>query len=48
MEAFFRLVGEVAPGRMLPPPQIDIPRLVAAGESTGAMKVLGPPPFKPF
>jgi quercetin dioxygenase-like cupin family protein len=45
MEAFFRQGGEVAPSRTLPPPEIDIPRLLAAGEKTGAMQVLGPPPF---
>ena len=45
MEAFFRQGGDVAPSRTLPPPEIDIARLVAAGESTGAMQVLGPPPF---
>jgi quercetin dioxygenase-like cupin family protein len=45
MEEFFRQAGEVAPNRTLPPPEIDIARLLAVGESTGAMKVLGPPPF---
>jgi quercetin dioxygenase-like cupin family protein len=45
MEEFFRQAGEVAPDRSLPPPDIDIARLLAVGESTGAMKVLGPPPF---
>jgi quercetin dioxygenase-like cupin family protein len=45
MEAFFRQGGEIAPSRTLPSPEIDIPRLLAAGESTGAMQVLGPPPF---
>jgi quercetin dioxygenase-like cupin family protein len=45
MEEFFRQAGEVAPDRTLPPPDIDIARLLAVGEATGAMKVLGPPPF---
>jgi quercetin dioxygenase-like cupin family protein len=45
MEAFYRQAGDAAPGRTLPSAQIDIPRLLAAGEETGAMKVLGPPPF---
>jgi quercetin dioxygenase-like cupin family protein len=46
MEVFFRQAGDVAPSRTLPPAEIDIPRLLAAGERTGAMKVLGPPPFQ--
>ncbi len=33
-------------GRELPSPELDIPRLISIGESTGAMKVLGPPPFQ--
>ena len=45
MEAFFRQAGDVASSRTLPPPEIDIARLRAAGEGTGAMQVLGPPPF---
>jgi quercetin dioxygenase-like cupin family protein len=45
MEEFFRQAGEVAPNRTLPPPAIDIARLLAVGEGTGAMKVIGPPPF---
>jgi quercetin dioxygenase-like cupin family protein len=45
MEAFFRQAGDVASSRTLPPAEIDIARLRAAGEGTGAMKVLGPPPF---
>jgi quercetin dioxygenase-like cupin family protein len=45
MEEFFRQAGDAAPDRTLPPPDIDIARLLAVGESTGAMKVLGPPPF---
>ena len=45
MEAFYRQAGDKAESRSLPPAEIDIARLVAAGEATGAMKVLGPPPF---
>jgi quercetin dioxygenase-like cupin family protein len=45
MEEFYRQAGEVAPDRTLPPPAIDIARLLAVGEGTGAMKVIGPPPF---
>jgi quercetin dioxygenase-like cupin family protein len=45
MEAFYRQAGDAAPSRTLPPAEIDIARLFAAGEGTGAMKVLGPPPF---
>jgi quercetin dioxygenase-like cupin family protein len=45
MEEFFRQAGDAAPEPMLPPPDIDIARLLAVGEATGAMKVLGPPPF---
>jgi quercetin dioxygenase-like cupin family protein len=45
MEAFYRQAGDVATSRTLPPAEIDIARLRAAGEGTGAMKVLGPPPF---
>lgn len=45
MEAFFRQAGEPASSQTLPPAEIDIPRLRAAGEETGAMKTLGPPPF---
>jgi quercetin dioxygenase-like cupin family protein len=45
MEAFFRQAGDAASSRTLPPAEIDITRLRAAGEGTGAMKTLGPPPF---
>jgi quercetin dioxygenase-like cupin family protein len=45
MEAFYRQAGDIAVSRSLPPAEIDIARLLAAGEATGAMKVLGPPPF---
>jgi quercetin dioxygenase-like cupin family protein len=46
MEAFFRQAGDPAPSRTLPSAEIDIPRIVAAGASTGAMQALGPPPFR--
>ncbi|MCB0167112.1 MAG: cupin domain-containing protein [Anaerolineae bacterium] len=45
METFFRQAGEVASSQTLPPPNIDFARLRAVGEGTGAMKVIGPPPF---
>lgn len=45
MEAFYRQAGDAATSRTLPPPEIDIARLRAVGEGTGAMKTLGPPPF---
>jgi len=45
MEAFFRQAGDAAASLTLPPPEIDIARLRAVGERTGAMKTLGPPPF---
>jgi quercetin dioxygenase-like cupin family protein len=45
MEAFYRQAGDVASSRTLPPAEIDIARLRAVGEGTGAMKTLGPPPF---
>jgi quercetin dioxygenase-like cupin family protein len=45
MEAFYRQAGDAASSRTLPPTEIDIARLRAAGEGTGAMKTLGPPPF---
>jgi quercetin dioxygenase-like cupin family protein len=45
VEAFIREAGEPAPDRTTPPPPLDIPRVKAAGEKTGAMVVLGPPPF---
>jgi quercetin dioxygenase-like cupin family protein len=45
MEAFYRQAGDPASSRTLPPAEIDITRLRAAGEETGAMKTLGPPPF---
>ena len=45
MESFYRQAGDAVMDRSLPSVEIDIPRIVAAGESTGAMKTLGPPPF---
>jgi hypothetical protein len=45
MEAFLRQAGDEIVDSALPSPDIDIPRLVAIGERTGAMQVLGPPPF---
>ena len=45
MESFFRQAGDPALSQTLPPAEIDIPRLLAAGEKTGAMKTLGAPPF---
>lgn len=45
VEAFMRDAGDPAPSRTTPPPGLDIARIKAAGERTGAMKVLGPPPF---
>lgn len=46
MEAFFRGAGDIVADGELPSPALDIPRVVSIGESTGAMKVLGPPPFQ--
>ena len=46
MEAFFRDAGEPAAGRELPPDgPLDLERIGAAAERTGAVKILGPPPF---
>ncbi len=45
MEAFYRQAGDAAASRTLPRAEIDIERLRAVGEGTGAMKLLGPPPF---
>jgi quercetin dioxygenase-like cupin family protein len=45
IEAFMRDAGDPAPGRVAPPPKVDIARIKAAGERSGAMQVLGPPPF---
>ncbi len=50
MEAFFRNAGEPAAERALPAEgPLDIARIAAAAERTGAVKILGPPPFgEPF
>lgn len=45
MEAFIRQAGYAAPSRTLPSAEIDFARVITAGESTGAMQMLGPPPF---
>jgi quercetin dioxygenase-like cupin family protein len=46
MESFFRDAGEPARGRELPPDgPLDIERIRASAERTGAVKILGPPPF---
>lgn len=46
MEAFFRDAGEPAAERVLPAEgPLDIERIAAAAERTGAVKILGPPPF---
>jgi quercetin dioxygenase-like cupin family protein len=48
MEAFFRDAGEPAAEPGLPPEgPLDIERIAAAAERTGAVKILGPPPFEP-
>lgn len=46
MEAFFRDAGAPAAERTLPQEgPLDIERIGAAAERTGAVKILGPPPF---
>jgi quercetin dioxygenase-like cupin family protein len=46
MEAFFRDAGEPAVQRVLPDPgPLDIQRIGAAAQRTGAVELLGPPPF---
>ena len=46
MEAFFREAGEPAAERELPAEApLDIERIAAAAERTGAVRILGPPPF---
>jgi quercetin dioxygenase-like cupin family protein len=46
MESFFREAAEPAAKRELPPEgPLDIERIAAAAERTGAVKLLGPPPF---
>lgn len=44
-EAFIREAGDVPTSQDDVPPPLDIPRVVAAGEKTGGMVALGPPPF---
>ena len=44
-EAFIREGGDVATSVDADPPPLDIPRVIAAGEKTGGMVALGPPPF---
>jgi quercetin dioxygenase-like cupin family protein len=47
MEAFFRDAGEPARERALPPQRpLDLDRIGAAAERTGAVTILGPPPFR--
>lgn len=43
-ERFFREGGDIATGDGAPPP-LDIEKVKSAGERTGGMEVLGPPPF---
>lgn len=46
MEAFFRQAGEPAPDRGLPEAgPLDIERIGTAARATGAVEILGPPPF---
>lgn len=46
MEAFFREAGEPAAERTLPAEgPLDIERIGAAAGATGAVQILGPPPF---
>jgi quercetin dioxygenase-like cupin family protein len=46
MEAFFRDAGEPATERVLPPEQpLDMERIGGAAARTGAVTILGPPPF---
>lgn len=44
-ERFFREGGDVPTGDVTAAPPLDIEKVRAAGERTGAMRVLGPPPF---
>jgi uncharacterized RmlC-like cupin family protein len=47
MEALFRDAGKPAPQRTLPAEApLDIGRIAAAAERTGAVTILGPPPFE--
>ena len=46
MEQFFGQAGEPAPELVLPEAgPLDIDRIAAAAERTGAVEILGPPPF---
>lgn len=44
-ERFFREGGDVPTGNDSTPPPLNIEQIRAAGERTGGMEVLGPPPF---
>ena len=44
-ERFFRTGGDPVTGRESAPPRLDIEKVKRAGEETGGMAVLGPPPF---
>jgi quercetin dioxygenase-like cupin family protein len=44
-ERFIREGGDVANSPDAEPPPLDIAKVKGAGESTGGMQVLGPPPF---
>jgi quercetin dioxygenase-like cupin family protein len=44
-EQFFREGGDVPTSRDATPPPLDIEKVRTAGERTGAMQVLGAPPF---
>jgi hypothetical protein len=44
-EAFIRAAGETPTSPDADPPPLDIPRVIEAGERTGGMVALGPPPF---
>jgi quercetin dioxygenase-like cupin family protein len=46
MEQFFREAGQPAPAPVLPQAgPLDIERIAAAAELTGAVDIVGPPPF---
>ncbi len=45
MESFYRQAGDVVTNRTLPPAELDIARISKVGQITGAMKMLGAPPF---
>jgi quercetin dioxygenase-like cupin family protein len=44
-EAFIRAAGDTPTSPDAEPPPLDIPRIIEAGERTGGMIALGPPPF---